>query len=77
MRCWEGAVKFADKDLRRYSVFQLGRINGQLKLNMVDHTAKAIKAFELKRLDPCYKGEYEFLKKRAQLAPGRQGAQAV
>ena len=77
MRGWEEAVKFADKDLRRYSVFQLGQINRQLKLNMVDDAAKAIKAFELKRLDPDYKDEYEFLKKRAQLAPGRRGAQAV
>ncbi len=66
---WNEAVKHTGKDPKRYSVFQLGRINMLFKLNMADDAAQALKAFDEKRLHPDSRDEYEFLKKRAQPRP--------
>ncbi|MFT4640801.1 MAG: tetratricopeptide (TPR) repeat protein [Verrucomicrobiales bacterium] len=71
---WEEAVKFAEMDPKRYSVFQSGRIKALLKLKRNDDASKAIKLFDKKRLLPTMDEEFEALKKRAVPGQGRQEA---
>lgn len=65
LACWREAAKIAGNDSKRYSVFELGKIQQLLDLNLNVEANRALTFFDAKRLHPDHKEQLEALRKRA------------
>ncbi len=67
---WNNALPFAGTDQFRYSTFQLGRLDTLFQLGLQDDAAKALKAFDKKRLHPDFTERWKALQKQLNVRPG-------